>query len=456
MKKVIGMMILQFIVSNSSILAQTMYELNYQNKPIFLVRHNDGSGFLRIAYFDSTKQKEQLIQFSLSEKIWLNQKGLPDTNTIALYLDSNSSKTTNKWVPDFIVFKLDAKTDYYEPFNAGKQLANGKQQLNNFTKRPKMLTEADLSKEYMLGFFEESDLFYQNYTKGKTRGGLNYGKNIPTMYIRIIADVEDQLIGNGCLVDKKNLYQLYSTIAQKLKIRLDTFAVMGKDYNRKNVEDLLNNLLPGKNDIVMLHYTGHGFNRDDSTNPDPFPNLFLLPVTERKPWEKLVETKKKDEAATILRANTLSIQEIYSMVIKKGARLNMVFSDCCNTDYRLRNLPSEVQKKTRGVFSLYTDYCKTLFIDQSANILTAAVKKGEQAKSNPKDGSYYTLNYVQTLYKYLAPSFNPGDETVTWNTILETTKAGTIEKTKLCYDKILKGPCVMSPMIQVAAIQTNQ
>ena len=453
MKKIIEMMILQFFVCNSFIFSQTIYELNYQNNVMLLVRNNDGDGFLRVPYFDSIEQKNRFIQYQLSEKIWLNQKGLPDTNSIALYLDSNSSKTTIKWLPDFIVFKLDTKTDYYEPFNAGKQIADGTNELMKFSEKPRSLTEAELSKEYMQRFFDESDLFYQNYTKGKTRGGPNYGKNIPTMYVRIIADVEDQLIGKSCLVDKVNLYQLYSTIAQKLKIRLDTFAVMGVDYNRKNVENVLNNLQPGKNDIVMLHYTGHGFNREDPT--DPFPNLYLLPMSERKAWEKLVETKKKEEAENQLMANTLSIQEIYSIVIKKGARLNMVFSDCCNTEYKLRNLPSEVQKKTRGVFTLYTDYCKSLFIDQSMNILTAAVKKGEQAKSNPKDGSYYTLNYVQTLYKYLAPSFNPGDETVTWNTILETTKAGTIEKTKLCYDKILKGPCVMNPMIQVAPIQNN-
>ncbi len=443
-----------FFLSNSFIFSQTMYELNYQNNPMFLVRYNDGDGFLRVSYFDSLAQKKQFAQYPLTEKIWLNSKGLPDTNTIALHLNSDKTITT-KWLPDYILFKLNPRTDYYEPINAGKLLANGKQQLNNFTKRPKTITEADLTKEYLQDFFDESDLFFQNYTKSKTRGGPNFGKNIPTLFVRIIADVDDVSIGKGCLEDKKNLYKLYTLIAQKLKIRLDTFAVMGKDYNRKSVEDLLSNLNPGKNDMVMLHYTGHGFNRDDSTCPDPFPNLFLLPISERKPWEKLVETKKKVEYESILRANTLSTQEIYSIIIKKGARLNMVFSDCCNTDFRLRNLPSEVQKKTRGVFTLYTDYCKTLFIDQSANILTAAVKKGEQAKSNSKDGSYYTLNYVQTLYKYLAPSFNPGDETVTWNTILETTKAGTIEKTKLCYDKILKGPCVMNPMILVAPIQNN-
>lgn len=455
MRKIIGIIFFQFFVCNTILFAQTMYELNYQNNPIFLVRYNDGDGFLRVSYFDSLTHKKRFLQYPLSEKIGLNAKGLPDKNTIALNISSSNS-TATKWLPDYILFKLNPSTDYYEPINAGKLLANGKNQLIRFSLKPTLLSETDLSKEYLQRFFEESEVFFQNYTKSKTRGGPNFGNSIPTLFVRIIADVDDANIGKGCLVDKKNLYKLYTLIAQKLKIRLDTFALMGKDYNRKNVEELMSNLNPGKNDMIMLHYTGHGFNRDDSTKPDPFPNLFLLPVAERKPWEKLVETKKKLEYESILRANTLSIQEIYSIVIKKGARLNMVFSDCCNTDFRLRNLPSEVQKKTRGVFSLYTDYCKTLFLDQSANILTAAVKKGEQAKSNPKDGSYYTLNYVQTLYKYLAPSFNPGNESVTWNTILETTKAGTIEKTKLCYDKILKGPCVMSPMIQVAPFQNNQ
>jgi hypothetical protein len=455
MKKIFGLAILFTLLSTSFVFSQTMYELNYKNKPLLLVRYEDGDGFIRAAYIDSSTQTKRFIQYQLTENIWLNAKGQPDTNTIALNLSNKENPGLVNWLPDFILFKLNPTTYYYEPFNAGNLLANGKNQISKFSKAPKLLSEADLSEAFLQGFFDESDLFYQNYTKSKTRGSINFGRNMPTLFVRIIADVEDNSIGKGCLEDKKNLYRLYTLIAQKLKIRLDTFAVMGKDYNRKSVENLLSNLNPGKNDIVMLHYTGHGFNRDDSTSPDPFPNLFLLPIAERKPWEKLVETKQKEAYESILRANTLSIQEIYSIVINKGARLNMVFSDCCNTDFRLRNLPSENQKKTRGVFTLYTDYCKSLFLDQTANILTAAVKKGEQAKSNPTDGSYYTLNYVQTLYKYLAPSFNPGDESISWNTILETTKKGTIEKTKKCYDKILKGPCVMNPMILVAPTQNN-
>jgi hypothetical protein len=286
--------------------------------------------------------------------------------------------------------------------------------------------------------------FYKNYTKAKSRGGPNWGKSIPTLHVYILADLYDKHIGVGCNLDQKKLIQFYASVASKLKIRLDTVNIINERYNRQGVQMALDSLKPGKDDIVVFHYTGHGFNREDPN--DPYPNLFLVPYADRPVWENL-KAKEQEEA---LRNNTMSIQEIYQIIISKGARLNCVFSDCCNTEYKLKNVPMIDDGKTkRGFLTLYPDYCKKLFIDERASFLATAVKKGEQAASNGRIGSMYTDNYLQILGKYLTPAYNGSVEDVNWNSILSNADDITKAKAPTIYNTLTKAPFNMSPFYSI-------
>ena len=73
----------------------------------------------------------------------------------------------------------------------------------------------------------------------------------------------------------------------------------------------LNNLL--QNDIVMFYYSGHGFRYPNDASD--YPRMWLKTGSDEN-----VET------------NNLRIEEdVYDHIIKMGAGVNIVLSDCCNT-----------------------------------------------------------------------------------------------------------------------------
>ena len=412
-----------------------------------LVQLEDRSGFIRLNYLDDEKQTH-LVEINLQPEYLLNTKGKLDSNFLAQPLGTSKQllgNGTSALDNQCLLFKTNTNIDNLMPSHFGVLDGTGRLVNTSSLNSKKQLEENMLLEPLLVKFFLKNEPLYKNYTTAKTRGGFFAGKPIPTMHVIIVADVIDADIGKGCKVDQTKLSQVYISIAQKLRVRLDTIYLVNDTYGKEAIQRTLEDLKPGKDDMVLFHYTGHGFNREDSL--DPYPNIFLVPDAQRDSWKKMTDPESQEQG---LRVNTLSIQEIYQTIIAKGARLNIVFSDCCNTNYKLKNIPiNDLSGTSRGFTNLYPDYCKKLFLDEKVNILATAVKKGEQAASHPTKGSLFTNYYLQIISSYLSPAYNGSIEEVNWNAVIQGTEKKTKETAPSIYNTTTKSPFKMTPFSKI-------
>ena len=442
------------LVITPSIYAQVFWQFQWKSTKSgksflidgLLVQYEDQSGFIRLSYQDYENQMH-LSEINVQLEYLKNTKDKIDSNLLAQSLSTPKQllgTVTGILDNQCLLFKSNALSNTIMPTHLGVLDGTGRLVNSISLINKKQLSESLLMEPILAKFFLKEEPLYKNYTAPKSRGGFIVGKPIPTMHVIIVADVVDVSIGKGCKVDQNKLSQVYTTIAQKLKVRLDTIYLVNDKYGKQTIQKTLDDLKPGKDDMVLFHYTGHGFNREDSL--DPYPNMFLVPYAQRTNWEKA----KADEQELGLRSATLSIQEIYQTIIAKGARLNIVFSDCCNTNYKLKNIPvNDLSGTSRGFTNLYPDYCKKLFLDEKVNILATAVKKGEQAASHPTKGSLYTNYYLQIISSYLSPAYNGSIEDVNWNAVIQGTEKKTKETAPSIYNTTTKSPFKMTPFSKI-------
>ena len=141
----------------------------------------------------------------------------------------------------------------------------------------------------------------------------------------------------------------------------------------------IENFKPGKQDIVVFVYSGHGFRFQDQK--DYFPCIDLSPTA----YDKAVE-------------NYTTMTEIYKAITDKGARLNIVLSDCCNTKVG-QETPTAVSISTlfsRASHSLDTDKLRTLFLGQGGNVWATAASPGEASWCSVK-GGFFLLSFIESL-----------------------------------------------------------
>ncbi len=454
-KKIFLPLILLLGISFNTI-GQSFYRLQFEYPELnrnsifnaFLIQYDDNDGIVRIGYFDSSQQKNIITECQI--QLLSQPNNLNSNNYIIKLVNPKSIQGVSSI--DFELFAFILKSinggQMKLPVSVASLSSNGTILKSKDFIAQNSLAESELNEKVLDGLFLSDEPIYKNYTKAKSRGGFNWGRTIPTLHVYILADFFDENIGAGCMEDQKKLIQFYTTVASRLKIRLDTVTIANNRYNRKGVQMALDSLKPGIDDIVVFHYTGHGFNRDDPS--DPYPNLFLMPYSDRPVFFDTLTKGKAKEKEEALRNATLSIQEIYKVIVSKGARLNCVFSDCCNTDYNLHNVPMIDDGKTkRGFLTLYPDYCKKLFIDERVSFLATATKKGEQAASNDRIGSLYTDNYLQILGKYLTPAYNGSVDDVNWNSVLINTVDMTKQKAPTIYNRLTKAAFIMSPFFDI-------
>jgi hypothetical protein len=224
----------------------------------------------------------------------------------------------------------------------------------------------------------------------------------------LIANTEDPSIGSTCVIDKDATLKTFGEIAEYMKIPFEPTVIYGKKYNKQNVENAINALNPGNNDIVIFYYTGHGFS--DMKDAYTFPYLDL----------------RTKDFESIGGENAMNMQDIYQKIKSKGARLNLVLSDCCNSDPNLtNNISSGMASLRSSSLGWSMQNCQELFLNQRpTSILMTAASKGEVSAGNNAYGGFFTFNFRESLQKNLGLF----GQFVTWEQLLKNAKTQTITK----------------------------
>lgn len=239
------------------------------------------------------------------------------------------------------------------------------------------------------------------------------------MFLVMVANTLDPSIGKGCAMDVNTVRTLLGDMADQMEFNLFELIITGRNYKTGNVQQALDMLNPGTDDIVIFYYTGHGFSFEKELQTRP-PQLDLqsFPATN-----KIAAIEK----------TTKNLHDILDMVKSRGARMNIVIGDCCNDKINFnRKFTCKVPKKPllkqpRAAFNKAT--CTAMFCNPKSSILVAAADKGLLAITDDDNGSIFTLTFAEQLKKTVySPSVK--NREIQWGTLLEKIKASTFRLSK--------------------------
>ncbi len=211
----------------------------------------------------------------------------------------------------------------------------------------------------------------------------SYNSLAANFHAIIIADTNDQTIGNSVIIDKRKINTLTRNIARNTGLTLKEQNIYGYNFNYNTVKRSLNNLLVRPDDVVMFYYSGHSNNAGDK-------------------WPALN-----------LKGRSLKLDNVIASLKAKKPRLLLIIADSCNNltsrgsslnnFMNLRGLP--VQKKANY---------ETLFLKHKGTLIMGAAIPGEYAWGNAQHGGFFTYQLLESLNKELASSSSPG-----WNQVVK-------------------------------------
>lgn len=435
--------LISFLFSNiQSAFGQTFYELTYsfeteegnEDYQAFLMSYGDGTGVVRITFTVRATGEKNIVEYDVAE--------MYDDENIELatqfaFICSNpvQIKGSTMYPADNFVFQKNPETGFFEPFeviSADEETAEGEEVTGHF-QTAYLLNEADLTPEFIQHYFIEEDEEYQNILVNEVRP-ITVEQKATKLHLVIVANTLDQKIGKTCVIDKESITSLFEEITGFLEIGLSTQVVDGKNFSRKNVDLALSSVRPGQNDIVVFYYSGHGFN--DPQGRSIYPSLDLR--------DKISQD--------IGGMNSLNIEDIFQLVKAKGARLNLVLSDCCNNDpFSSNSIGSEGASLRTSSIGWNKNFCAELFLKSKQSILMTAASKGQLSAGNVADGGFFTFNLRENIEKSvgkLAPS-----NVVNWPAIVTQTQKQTTVRANQSLCRMPDGSvprCAQKPVYSIA------
>ncbi len=442
MKPKLFLSLLILLLIGSTALSQSVFYMNYRFTNIqdttlyhiFLVRYDDGTGFYRVRFYDDVSKTDMLVDLDMEEKYFIEKDG--SINYSKLYFKGSNPQImagdkTYKYYPEIFWFKQDSKSGVYEPWAVTSPDEKGVAQ-GMFIDPPELIDQKDLTKDFVSIFFFEDEGFYQNlFDEAKQRGLTPMQKASTKIYHIAVANTEDDDIGASCLKDQGRNVKTFTTLAEYMGLQIITKTIDGKEFSRDNIDKAVKALNPSANDIVIFTYSGHGFTIPKENRK--FPNLDL----RSSPSQSYLDYY-------------LNIEDIYNNIRKKGARFNLIISDCCNNDPNSSNaVGSDIAQTRSSGLGWSMENCRSLFMNtKPMSILMSSADVGEKASGNITFGGFFSYYFKVAMEN----NFSSFKSNVTWDDIIADARKQTTEKAELTYcDKpyIPSNICKQHPIYKI-------
>lgn len=426
--------------------SQTIYHLSHTSPyekdttryETFLMQQDNGTGYARINFTTSPGKKRITYEMPFQQEFPVTKDGTTDTSWIICRGMNPVVKKGDKRIKILSMsywLKLNPENGQYVPQAVTLPNTNmypGNSNLINAT----LVTDQSEMRSLVPEFFLAAEPFYKNLFDPKKRGGaelLTTDQKTTKLHLLIVASTDDTSIGNSAILDVSRAIKTFRAVAKALTIgeNIIVDTVCGENYNRTNVLNAINGINPQKGkDIVIFYYSGHGF-----TNPKQPGKKF--------PWLDLLHPLQKPRPDP--RDSSLNIEDIYTMIKRKGARLNLVISDCCNNrigDKPIKKDPSPGVRGELDINKWNKTNVKSLFMGgQPLSLLATAATKGERAASNDKYGGFYSNNFLAALTSY----FNNDKSSPLWSQVFAEAQKKTIWQATHTYCPEEKGLCHQTP-----------
>jgi hypothetical protein len=426
----------------------SIYEISYEFKNLtefprytaMLVRYGNGTGFMRVRYFNAKNSKEVYVVDMEFDEIEGRSKidGLPHYTlqfrgkSPRYIINTSGSKTNEAYNPDVLWFKKRADDKNFKPWGVTSQNTDGSYEHGKILAF-KLMNSADLIKPYVKQYFLETETFYVNLfkqentvppttnpTTGSTgvkneNSGIISKPNTTTnpsalppakIHFILVANTEDPRIGASVKKDVNNIYSEIKDVSTFLKIPLNLVEISGSKFGKDNVDAAITNLKPGADDIVIFYYSGHGYSNDQQ-------------ASQLYPQFDLRQSRFDD-----IYVATLNVSDVHNRIKAKNARLNIIIADCCNSSLgTLKPEGKSFALTTKSLLSWDRSYCNTLFLKAKGSVLATAAKKGQYAYGNTDVGGYFTSNIVTAMEKYLSKFQTTAP---TWDKIIAEAQTTTV------------------------------
>lgn len=396
--RIASVFLCMFFCAGASTYAQSYFHLQVQattpdlSYNYFLHIEADGSSRLRIAY--TAEGKIFLAEVMMADSLLSDTIRALVPTTSPRFIKGTSDD--NLWLP---VIQFESRTDstgvYYEP--AAVTLIQGKneQQTTLLTAKQKTYEELVQEKPLVLQFYEPNERFYF-FLSGFTTRNLNINEQKRKFYLIIIANTNDDSIGESAQKDLAGISEIFTTLTKQAGITLVRVIVSGTAFNIGNTRTVIDSIKPEKEDIIFFYYSGHGFReKDDRSN---YPRISFR--SRNNPLPPAV--------------NNLSMEEdVYKKLLAKKARVTIVVSDCCNAEADA-SVPFGMDMLrpratgTEGLKLNYDNFRKLFLPHQKTSILIGSASKKQLAAGNPKVGGFFTNFFKAELIKNLYSNTEEG------------------------------------------------
>ncbi len=265
-------------------------------------------------------------------------------------------------------------------------------------------------------------------TNGNISGSSSIYGNLPVkVHLVVVANTIISDIGSSTLIDVNNIVGEITGITEVLGVELNKTLITDKQFTKKNVETFMYGFKPGLNDIVIFLYSGHGYRFSNQT--EKYPQLDM----------RYSEYQAIDDGAT------MNLKQVFDEIVKKGARLNIVLGDCCNSDIGFSRSVGSSFMNSRSSVDPDINKLKQLFLLSDGDIIAAGASKGEYSWCTMNNGGFFTCSFIASLREEIS-KFKQ-DDNPDWGDVMSGTVSGTLKKSELCteckeqnvvYDKFMK------------------
>lgn len=421
--------------------AQSIYHVNYQLPmgadstayEAFLVGNESGPGFVRINFTTPVDGQKLQVEMQTTLQYVADQSGQTDTTQFFYSTGNPNILNGNKQTPVPGVefwFKIDSATKMAELASVrlaetGTGTTTGK--LNS----ARLLGSESLDKGLLLQFFREGDAFFSNLFNPSVRALTALEKNT-RIHLLIVANTNDASIGIPCNNSMLLMEETFTNLAGYLGLKIAVTKIFGNTYNKANVQKQLSQLKPGFNDVLIFYYVGHGFRKAKDNRSFPFLDL------RANPKEDFMQ-------------ESLNLEDIYTQIKLKNARLNIVMGDCCNADPYATNPMAAADPRPRASnLDFNLEKCRQLFLNtRRMSLLMTAAEKGQLASCNAELGAFFSFYFKSTMENALR---DVKTSNVSWYQVIDRAKLQTVDKARRTYCNkpyVPSNICRQTPFYQV-------
>lgn len=414
-RQFIFMLILGVLVSLNTYAQSFFYlenKIAVQDKPsttyqTFLMIEPDGDVIARIRFTKPGSEDYQVVELRFIDSL---VAGLEADNTQKfLYSFGEPAVIMGSGYADLLIprlifsRKVDSLGAFYSPEALEVSLDNvnwiAAEMIRNEERSYKELKRI---KDTLQLFYQEEDPVYKFFVETKARG--NPVARLEKMFLVVVANSDDPTIGASSKKDFDKITKTYTSLAKDLGVKtVVPYYIWGDGFSIKEVQNALKKINPSPIDIVIFYYSGHGFRYKDDNSKYP----------------RMSFRTKKDPSRI---GNNLSVEDVYEQILKKGAKVNIVMSDCCNEDVGANpRIGTEPIKSRGGIFGSFSfENAQRLFFPLNPlSIIIGTADVSQLATGNPEIGGFFTHYFVSELNQSL---YGFETEAPNWTSIIAEAK----------------------------------